>query len=176
MDNDLLKLYDKCSEGYHKVDDFRSKLLGFLPFASGIATLGSLFIEQKSGTNNHIAIGIFGFVVTFGLLIYELKGIEKCTQFIKLGKWLEEKMDGNSEAPKQRKGFFIELLKGDNFFTEPIASAFIYSIVLSLWAYVILLGRNPYYYIIPGIVFFSSFALVYKHWRKVIDKDYNLET
>ncbi|MEO6453062.1 MAG: hypothetical protein ABIN97_03265 [Ginsengibacter sp.] len=61
--SDLIKIYDTCSEGYHKVDDFRSKLLGFLPLASGIAVLGSLYIEQKPGSKSllnhqHIAIGV----------------------------------------------------------------------------------------------------------------------
>ena len=30
-EDELIKVYDKCSEGYHRVDDFRAKLLGFLP-------------------------------------------------------------------------------------------------------------------------------------------------
>ena len=183
--DDLIKIYDKCSEGYHKVDDFRSKLLGFLPLASGITVLGSLYIEHKTDDksllNAHqIAIGLFGLVVTFRLLVYELKGIEKCTQFIKLGKWLEEQMEENEKSydtdKKVKKGFFIELLKGDDFFTEPIATGFVYSIVLALWTYVGLLDFNPYCYIIPAVVFALSFILVYKHWQKVKNKNYDLET
>jgi hypothetical protein len=41
---DLINIYQKCYDGYQKVDDFRSKLLGFLPLASGVAILGSLYI------------------------------------------------------------------------------------------------------------------------------------
>jgi hypothetical protein len=111
--SDLIKIYDTCSEGYHKVDDFRAKLLGILPLASGIAVLSSLYIEQKHDdkyflNEHHIAIGLFGLVVTFGLLVYELKGIEKCTTFTKLGKWVESQMETNVETHEKLvgKGFF----------------------------------------------------------------------
>ncbi|MEO6453061.1 MAG: hypothetical protein ABIN97_03260 [Ginsengibacter sp.] len=89
---------------------------------------------------------------------------------------MEENEKSYDTDKKVKKGFFIELLKGDNFFKEPIATGFVYSIVLALWTYVGLLENHPYCYIIPAIVFFLSFALVYKHWQKVFKKNYDLET
>jgi hypothetical protein len=174
--NDLFKIYDKCSEGYHRVDDFRSKLLTLLPLSSGIAILGSLFIEQKTGSkftlNGHnIAIGLFGFIVTIGLLIYELKGIEKCTQFIKLGKWIEAQMDGNVSYGDARKGYFTELLTGNEYVNEPVASAIVYSIVLALWSYVFLLGTSPYCLILIPIIYTIAFKLIIRYWKNVYNKN-----
>lgn len=172
---DLKRIYDECSNGYHKVDEFRAKLLGFLPLASGIAILGSLYIEKKSGsehylTGHHTAIGIFGIIVTIGLLIYELKGIEKCTQFIILGKWIECQMEENLNNKDNEKGYFTELLNGSSFINEPVASAFIYSIVLALWTYVTCLGFYPQNYFIPGLVWFVSFLFVVIYWLWIVKK------
>ncbi len=43
---DLQTLYQSCLEGYHRVDDFRAKLLGFLPLGS-IAVLGALYYPPR---------------------------------------------------------------------------------------------------------------------------------
>jgi hypothetical protein len=171
LNENLTKIYEECSNGYHKVDDFRSKLLGFLPLASGIAILGTLYNIEPDGdrflTTHHFVIGIFGFIVTLGLHIYELKGIEKCTQFIKLGKWIEDRMEDNIISGDIRKGYFTELLlNGSKYINEPVASAIIYSIVLALWAYVAFLKIDPLNYIVPLFVFPTSFVLGIIHWRR----------
>jgi hypothetical protein len=177
VNNNLIKIYDECSNGYHKVDDFRAKLLGFLPLASGIAILGTLYIKKEKGSDyflsdHHITIGIFGIFVTLGLLVYELKGIEKCTQFIKLGEWIEGQMEDNLVNGKIRVGYFTELLKGNSVINEPVASAFIYSIVLALWTYVSCLKIYPLSYIIAGLVLLISFIFVIIYWRRILKKDW----
>ena len=53
---DLIKIYAECSNGYHKVDDFRAKLLGFLPLASGIGIFGGIYVDSRL-SDSHIAIG-----------------------------------------------------------------------------------------------------------------------
>lgn len=175
----------------------------FLPLASGIAILGSLTIEQKKESipvlsNYHFAIGIFGLVVTFGLLIYELKGIEKCSQFIKLGRWLETQMGMKDEArekglqnndtkkkkdqtiiqidePNLQKGFFIELANGKSYINEPIATAIIYPAVLSLWTYIAFLvqfssaQQNSCLIMLVLIaVFLLSFFFIYFYWNHIV--------
>jgi hypothetical protein len=39
MEQQLKTVYDQLCTSYHKVDDFRAILLGFLPLASGAAIL-----------------------------------------------------------------------------------------------------------------------------------------
>lgn len=172
-------MYDKCCESYHKVDDFRAKLLGFLPLASGISILGSLYIEHKQGEesflNEHnLEIGLFGLFVSLGLLIFELKGIEKCTQFIALGIWLENRMKSiNTDDKEEKKGIFINLSKGDNFINEPVAAAFIYSVVLALWTYVATLKmEKSCLYLFPIVVFLISFLFVIFYWQSVFDSNF----
>jgi len=172
LNKDLIKIYEECSNGYHKVDDFRAKLLGFLPLASGIAILGTLYAEEKNDsvhflTDHHFAIGIFGFIVTLGLLVYELKGIEKCTQFIMLGKWIEDQMEDNTVNGVIKKGYFTELLKGNKYINEPVASAIIYSIVLALWSYVTFMEVCHLQYIMPPLVFLTFFIIVVTYWRSI---------
>lgn len=175
--DEVFKMYDKCCESYHKVDDFRAKLLGFLPLASGLSILGSLYIEHKPGEqsflNEHnLEIGLFGLFVSLGLLIFELKGIEKCTQFISLGGWLENKMKSiNTDDSNEKKGMFINLSEGDKFINEPVAAAFIYSIVLALWTYVAMLKMEKFcLYLIPIMIFLMSFIFVIVYWQRVVDK------
>jgi len=169
--DDLDKIYSECSNGYHKVDDFRGKLLGFLPLASGIGIFGALYTEIKPIPDSNVALGIFGILVTIGLLIYELKGITKCTQFIFLGKWIERKMVENRNSNKVPQGYFTELSKGQTghlIITEPVASAIIYSTVIAAWAYVTFFKISCLKYFIPTTVFLFFFIFIYAYWRVVL--------
>jgi hypothetical protein len=69
-------VYEKICTSYHSIDDFRTKLLGFLPLASGA---GVIFITKDGGLlNKYVAfIGVFGVLITIGLFLYEIYGIEK---------------------------------------------------------------------------------------------------
>jgi len=66
-DDNLRTAYDQLCLSYRAIDDFRSKLLGFLPFVSGagvLALLGPLKPENQAFLT---PIGTFGFLVTLGL-------------------------------------------------------------------------------------------------------------
>lgn len=169
-DNELkyeLKLYEECCRSYHRVDDFRAKLLGFLPLVTGAGIFVTL--SKKIGGNlkpfmPHI--GIFGFIVTLGLLVFELKGIHKCTQFIYVGKTIEKEKF-------KTEGQFVELWeKGSSYINEPVAAGLIYSVVLTAWLFIflyslrILCSSIPVWHIC-GAVFFLSFLSVYKYWKKI---------
>lgn len=95
--NDLKAIYDQLCTSYHSVDDFRAKLLGFLPLVSGIAIFELL--EKVESTDYLSAIGFFGVITTLGLLIYELKGIQKCTGYIEFGFQIEKTILGKSSLP-----------------------------------------------------------------------------
>ncbi len=132
----LRAIYQALCDSYHKVDDFRAKLLGFLPLAFGAAIFGLLDPGQDGlVTQNITEIGLLGALITFGLLIYELKGIQKCTGFIHYGSAIEKELLGDSNLT----GIFSGLNKRERgwwFATEPVASAVIYSTVLAAWIYV----------------------------------------
>ncbi len=87
--------YQETCKTYHNIDNFRAKLLGLLPLASGA---GILFLSKDSFTgnenpNNFLAsAGLLGFIITLGLLIFELRGIQSCIRTISVGKLLEENM------------------------------------------------------------------------------------
>jgi hypothetical protein len=85
-DTSQLELYQRVCESYHAVDDFRMKLLGLLPVATGAGVF--LLLSGKAELiNNNVAsamgaIGVFGFLFTLGLFCYELFGIKKCHYII----------------------------------------------------------------------------------------------
>src|SRR5829696_4949249 len=94
--NDNLKAaYQELCGSYHAIDDFRTKLLGFLPLATagGIVVLlnnpkglESLDVGMKGLL---ASVGAFGGLITLGLFAYELYGIKKCGELILRGKFME---------------------------------------------------------------------------------------
>src|SRR5688500_4576176 len=89
QDNQLRseQLYQQICDSYRAIDDFRAKLLGFLPLVSG----GGIFFLLSDPLSKELmgAIGAFEAVITLGLFTYEIYGIEKCTALIKAGQDLE---------------------------------------------------------------------------------------
>src|SRR6266576_1598889 len=95
--------YERVCESYHAIDDFRMKLLGLLPVATGTG----VFLLLNSNTallgpvpdnkaNQHqtlevflTAAGLIGLTFTVGLFAYELFGIKRCHYLIQTGKRLE---------------------------------------------------------------------------------------
>jgi hypothetical protein len=132
-----LHAYDELCNSYHAIDDFRTKLLGFLPLVTG----GGLVL--LSGRAEEIRkeffgpVGRFGILVTMGLLAYELFGIKKCHALLQGGKAMELDMH-------LRDGQFIR--RPNNLLwviNEPFAAALIYPAVLAAWAYLAVLYDNP---------------------------------
>src|SRR5689334_6833492 len=75
----LLAVYQHICGSHNGIAEFRAKLLALLPIASGTGIL--LLLKQKDTELNApmlFPIGLFGFVVVFGLFLYELRGIEDC--------------------------------------------------------------------------------------------------
>lgn len=153
------KFYEECCKSYHRIDDFRAKLLGFLPLASGAGIFLSL---QKNGGKDFeehlLPIGIFGFVVTLGLLFYELRGVQRCIRLANLGRLIEEKHG----ILGQFSGWPHSVLR---FINEPIAAGFIYSVVLGAWSYIAFHPDKMEW--IAVIVFILSFLGVWGFYLKV---------
>src|SRR4030095_4083434 len=87
--DEILKVYDQLCISYRAIDDFRAKLLGLLPLATGT---GIFLLAKNPGPEVKEAltpIAAFGFLVTLGLFSYEIYGIRKCGALIEAGQQLE---------------------------------------------------------------------------------------
>ncbi|MBK6795283.1 MAG: hypothetical protein IPG76_00360 [Acidobacteria bacterium] len=98
-EQNIRTIYQELCTSYRSIDDFRTKLLGFLPLATGgiFAFLidPKFFVDGKAETaTNHLLplVGSLGAMVTLGLYAFEIYGIRKCTALIKVGEHLEHKL------------------------------------------------------------------------------------
>lgn len=129
-------IYKELCTSYRAIDDFRMKLLGFLPLASGgifaFFIHPDFFIDEKTMSIVKPllpAVGTFGFLVTLGLFVFEIFGIRKCTSLILVGAYLEIKQGSEH-------GQFADRPKGVlRFIAEPLAAGIIYPAVMATWIY-----------------------------------------
>jgi hypothetical protein len=121
-------VYEQLCQSYRAIDDFRSKLLGFLPFVTGagvLALLGPLGVKDNTLLR---PVGTFGFLVTLGLFCFEIHGIRKCHALINAGRRLECRWriaDG---------GQFYS--RPQTLINEPFAAGVVYPTVGATWVYV----------------------------------------
>jgi len=130
----LRTVYSELCNSYRAIDDFRTKLLGFLPLATGA---GIFFLVIDKGKIDFVqpylqSIGVFGFVITLGLFFYEFYGIKKCTHLIRAGKALEEKLNIDDGQFTKRPPGVAGLIN------EPLAAGVIYPAVLAAWTFIAL--------------------------------------
>jgi hypothetical protein len=145
-------------ERYHAVDDFRMKLLGLLPVATGTGVFLLLnsnaeLLGDDGGqvSNALLAIGIVGFLFTLGLFAYELFGIKKCHYLIVAGQQLEVGM----RLPGQFRTRPRELA---GFINEPFASAIIYPACMAAWAFLALSLKSTLAApLVAGVVFLIGY-------------------
>jgi hypothetical protein len=154
----LRNVYDKLCTSYHAIDDFRAKLLGFLPLASGAGIfllLKDALADPATSTFDGLfllPIGVFGFVITLGLFFFEIYGIEKCHALIVAGKQLEHALGVDGQFTRRPR----EVARVIN---EPFATGIIYPAVLAAWLYIGLFFRLPdHAWWIAVVVFLAGFA------------------
>ena len=156
---DLKQVYQQLCSSYRAIDDFRAKLLGFLPLATGTGIfllLDKLNIGADDLTAEArgflVAVGVFGIFITLGLFSYEIYGIKKCDALIKTGRDLEDvlHLKGQFNTRPQNVVYLVN---------EPFAAGVIYPTVLAGWTFFALAFKwpeaNPE---IPIIVFIAGFA------------------
>jgi hypothetical protein len=163
-----LKAYEELCTSYRAIDDFRAKLLGFLPLATGTGIFllfNNLPTKVKAFS---LPLGISGFAITLGLLSYEIYGIKKCHALIEAGKHLEDSLhiDGQFRERPQNVARVIN---------EPFAAGIVYPTVLAAWTYLALhyVSKEQIPAWIPAwiaaiVVFFGGFAgiLIYDFWLR----------
>ena len=157
----LLGAYKELCGSYHAIDDFRTKLLGFLPLTSLIGIFGlsntSLFVQNNEMSRHLIIfIGIFAAAFTLALFLYEIRGIVRCSNLIERGRDIENllRVQGQffvcMEEHKRRRDEG-RAAQRTSIFDAKLAACVIYSIVFAAWLFMVL--RFGYDQSIRGCVF-----------------------
>jgi alkylhydroperoxidase/carboxymuconolactone decarboxylase family protein YurZ/quinol monooxygenase YgiN len=163
----LRSAYNELSISYRAIDDFRTKLLGFLPLVTGGGLI--LLSGRPSDLRKEFfgPVGIFGIAVTSGLLAYELFGIRKCAALIKAGTAMERQMSVPEGQFTRRPNNLLGIVN------EPFAAAAIYPAVLAAWTYLLLFVHHRVAgQIICPIVFAGGFVgiLLYDQYLRKPDE------
>lgn len=131
------RAYDQLCQSYRAIDDFRAKLLGFLPLATGAGIL-VLLKEAPNAWNKGpgvegapalVAVGVFGALVTLGLFSYEIYGIKKCAALIYHGGRIEALLNVDNGQFTKRPNNVAWVIN------EPFAAGVIYPGVLAAWMF-----------------------------------------
>jgi hypothetical protein len=129
----LLAVYPEICKTHGAIADFRAKLLALLPIASGAGIF--LLLGKFNGGDRKllVPVGLFGVAVTFGLFMYELRGIEDCT-VLRGRAWNIERRLGIPDSMSQFGGW---LAGGKRNLADEIGAAWIvYTTVLASWLFV----------------------------------------
>ena len=140
----LLAAYEELCRSYHAIDDFRMKLLGFLPLASlvGVFLLKADVLvagPATSASKELIAFGaIFAALLTVALFSYELRGIRRCHKLIREGLHLEKQLGiGHGQ-------FYVCTIEHSDqsritsALNAKFAACTIYSLVFAAWLFIAL--------------------------------------
>lgn len=138
----LRTMYRELCTSYRAIDDFRGKLLGFLPLASGTGIFLLIHDPSKQDVANAalLPIGLFGLLVTLGLFIFEIYGTRRCAHLIVFGQSLEKHLHVEGQFTHRPLGLRTagkSPIGISRFVSEPLASGVIYSSVLGAWAFLI---------------------------------------
>ena len=138
----LLKMYTEICSSYRAIDDFRMKLLGFLPFAS---VAGVLLLSKDIPSSQIRLVGYacsFASLFTISLFLYELRGMVRSGGLIKRGVRIEERLhvEGQffqceSETHRSSSRFAD---KARGYMNTTVASCFMYSLVFAFWLFLAL--------------------------------------
>jgi uncharacterized protein len=168
---DVLELsYQQICNSYHNISDFRAKLLALLPLATGAG--GILLLREREQVRALGPIGLFGVVVTAGLFMYEVRGIQRCHTLERQAGVLEQRLQLGT-----RLGQFL----GDpgrilGFVGPPGAGVITYGAVAFAWLYVAGVGFDWWsdeqqanaWWLVAGYVgwLVASLTIIYRQHRR----------
>ncbi|MCY1143257.1 hypothetical protein OWR29_35125 [Actinoplanes sp. Pm04-4] len=186
--DNLRTAYEQLCSSYRAIDDFRAKLLGFLPLVTdgGLILLTGRSADMREEFFR--PVGLFGLAVTAGLLAYEMFGIRKCHALVRAGQDLECALGLPVAGDPDHHGAGQFLRRPQSLLgvvNEPFAAATIYPAVLAAWTY-LALYRVPGGLAarVSGTLFVAGFVLIlvydqllkhdvidewarqFKNWRK----------
>jgi hypothetical protein len=109
-DETLRTEYQEICRSHQAITDFRGKLLGLLPVATGAGIFLLLDRPIKTQTTTFlVAAGIFGAFITIGLYFYEFRGMNECHLLRERGANLEHELQLRNDCSRFQNnpaGFF----------------------------------------------------------------------
>jgi hypothetical protein len=146
----LPAVYSEICKSYQAIDDFRTKLLGLLPFTSlaGIALLSKNagLPTASKGPNEPLAFAaVFASAFTLTLFVYEIRGILRCDGLIQRGKDIEKR--------RHVDGQFHQCAAEMN----ALSTKFLILRLLPVWC--------THSYLPPGFSLRSGIDMAYRFWR-----------
>jgi len=137
LDDALKTAYQEVGSSCRAIEDFRAKLLGLLPLASG----AGIFL-LVNGSSNDLArkafllapVGLFGCAITLGLSVLEGRLQIRNGSLIHAGKQIESLM--GIPGP-------FTLRAPSDFLGNSLAASIIYSAVLSAWIFLVVFSLWP---------------------------------
>jgi len=136
-DGTLIAEYQEVCNSHRAITDFRGKLLGLLPVASGTGIF--LLLDKPIKTPDTtfttflIAAGIFGAAVTIGLFFYEYGEMRECHRLRLCGEQLECALRLEKDCSRFRT------TRPDRI-GPPLAGAMVYFAVVAAWMFVFVHG------------------------------------
>jgi hypothetical protein len=154
QDTPRITLYQEVCNNYRTIDDYRTKLLGFLPLVSGagIYFLLNNSVTSLSGNSQTTAfsqfllpIGIVGAIITLGIYIYDLRAIQIKVSLVKTGRDIEDLLGINGQfkrRPHTRFGVINDLGGSSLVYTALIAGWLFLGLILTspLAAWIVSIG------------------------------------
>ncbi|HEY0428465.1 MAG TPA: hypothetical protein VGC76_11850 [Pyrinomonadaceae bacterium] len=139
----LLAAYSEVCRSYHAIDDFRTKLLGFLPLTSlaGIFLLDTSKMIPSQGFISHELFGfaaIFAASLTLALFGYEIRGMQRTHHLVREGTHLEEQLRIGHGHFHVCKGEHDNSSAIANIFNAKMLASVIYSVVFAAWLFIAL--------------------------------------
>src|SRR5215472_9779697 len=128
--------YTELCKSYQAIADFRAKLLGFLPLASGAGVFALLGNGKDPVPYYAWVAGLFGFSITLGLFFYELRGLQRSEVLERTGRDLESALGVSNGQFTVEPTANLRGLVGTRG-----AAWVIYPTVLAGWAYITGLQR-----------------------------------
>ena len=166
----LRTAYTELCNSYRAIDDFRAKLLGVLPLASGTGIfflLNSNLPAKDANPSLLMPIGIFGWIITLGLFAYEIYGIKKCCCIIKTGISMEKRMGISGQFCNRPRAVGLPIV-GD-FINEPLASGIIYPAVLASWTFLALIFSSTQIAGMSAVLIFILFFKLSIDFKKKLE-------
>jgi hypothetical protein len=154
--------YQVLCTSYHNIDEFRGKLLQYLPLATGAGLLFAAKDNHALLHNHPVPLGLFGLVVALGLFSYEIYGIKKCGALITRGKEIERLLGFEGQFRTRPHAVW-------GIVAEPFAAGLIYSAVVASWVFLVFLHHQIIGWIVSGSVF-AGLSLAVVVWDLRVTK------
>jgi hypothetical protein len=128
LNDNLTTAYTQVCTSYHDLEDFRTKVPGFLPLASGAGIYYVLNTNLKTVADSVHSIGFVGAIITLGLYFYELRALQLSEGLKETGIGIEIQLGilGQFRTRPHSAGHIVNNVVG---------SCLIYSAVFAGWLY-----------------------------------------